>query len=172
VEPVPALVLACAVVSVASLVAIVHGVLRRGHFERQLIRALRSVPRDRATGLFDRRVCMQRVAAELKRARRSNWNAWVGIVTVVDGDPTRFGRVLHDSLRQPEVGFRLSPQVMCVVRPQVDDATRADLIGRIIGAAPRELLALGEATWSSPADGTAADLLRAASSATRDVGAR
>ena len=117
---------------------LVDGLLRRRRLERTVARAWLDVPRDPETGLFDRRVCLQRIAAELKRARRGGGNVWVGVVTVVDGDADRFGRLLHDGMRLPEVGFRIGESVMCVARPDLDEAHRDELLGRIAAAAPRE----------------------------------
>lgn len=158
-----------AVVALLALLALVDGVLRRQRLTRTLERAWLDVPRDAPTGLFDRRVCLQRVAAELKRARRGGGTVWVGVVTVVDGDPDRFGRLLFDGMRLPEVGFRIGERVMCVARPDLDDGHRDELLGRIAAAAPRERLAIGEATWRSAEDGDAAQLLQRASSATNEV---
>lgn len=164
-----ALPITLALVCIAALAALVDGLLRRRRLERQLHRAWLEVPRDAATGLLDRRVCLQRIAAELKRARRGSGSVWVALVTVLDGDAERFGRLLHDSMRTPEVGFRIGEQVVCIARPDLDPARRAELLGRIFAAAPRERLAIGEATWTSAADGDAAALLRRASDATMEV---
>lgn len=158
-----------AVVALVALFVLVDGVLRRRRLTRTLERAWLDVPRDPETGLFDRRVCLQRVAAELKRARRGGGSVWVGVVTVVDGDADRFGRLLYDGMRLPEVGFRIGERVVCVARPDLDDSHRSELLGRIAAAAPRERLAIGEATWRSADDGDAAQLLRRASSATNEV---
>ena len=158
-----------AVVALVALIALVDGVLRRRRLTRTVERAWLDVPRDPETGLFDRRVCLQRVAAELKRARRGGGSVWVGVVTVVDGDADRFGRLLHDGMRLPEVGFRIGERVVCVARPDLDESLRSELLGRIVAAAPRERLAIGEATWRSADDGDAAQLLQRASSATSEV---
>jgi hypothetical protein len=158
-----------AVVALVALIALVDGVLRRRRLTRTVERAWLDVPRDPETGLFDRRVCLQRVAAELKRARRGGGSVWVGVVTVVDGDADRFGRLLHDGMRLPEVGFRIGERVVCVARPDLDESHRSELLGRIVAAAPRERLAIGEATWRSADDGDAAQLLQRASSATSEV---
>lgn len=158
-------------VAIAALVALVDGLLRRRQLAAELARAWQDVPRDEATGLLDRRVCLQRIAAELKRARRGGGSVWVGVVTVLDGDTDRFGRLLHDSMRTPEVGFRIGEQVICIARPDLDADRRAELLGRIVAAAPRERLAVGEATWSGGRDGDAAALLRRASDATSEVAA-
>lgn len=156
-------------VSFASCLVICDGLIR----VRRLRRALRiewdEIPRDAATGLFDRSVCMQRIAAEVKRSGRSYGSVWVGVVTVLEGDADRFGRMLYDSLRLPEVAFRIDTQVVAIARPELDDASRAELIGRIGAAAPRERLAIGEATWRHGDDGSAADLLRRASSRSVEV---
>jgi hypothetical protein len=159
-----------ALVAALALVVLVDGVVRRVRIDRELRRAWGEVPRDEETGLLDRRVCLQRIAAELKRARRGGGSVWVGVVTVLDGDASRFGRLLHDSMRLPEVGFRIGEQVVCVARPQLDAAHRAELLGRVAAAAPRERLAIGEATWSGVQDGDAAQLLQRASAASREVG--
>lgn len=156
-----------AVVALVALIALVDGVLRRRRLNRSVERAWLEVPRDPETGLFDRRVCLQRVAAELKRARRGGGSVWVGVVTVVEGDPDRFGRMLHDGMRLPEVGFRIGERVVCVARPDLDESRRSELLGRIVAAAPRERLAIGEAIWRSTDDGDAAQLLRRASGATK-----
>lgn len=156
-------------VALVALVVLVDGALRRRRLTLAVERAWLEVPRDRASGLFDRRVCLQRIAAELKRARRGGGTVWVGVVTVLDGDADRFGRLLHDGMRQPEVGFRLGDQVVCMARPDLDESHRADLLGRIAAAAPRERLAIGEATWRSAEDGDAAQLLQRASQATSEV---
>ncbi|MCW2926035.1 MAG: hypothetical protein JWM86_3 [Thermoleophilia bacterium] len=164
-----ALPLALLVVSLLSLLAVADAVVRRRRLQRELERAWREVPRDPATGLFDRRVCLQRVAAEVKRARRGGGSVWVGVVTVLTGDTDRFGRLLHDSMRLPEVGFRIGQQVVCIARPDLDEAHRSELLGRLVAAAPRERLAIGEATWSSSADGDAADVMRRASNSSIEV---
>lgn len=158
-----------AIAAVLALAVLVDGLIRRRRLDRELRRAWDEVPRDGDTGLLDRRVCLQRIAAELKRARRSGTSVWVGVVTVLDGDASRFGRLLHDSMRLPEVGFRIGEQVVCLARPQLDAPHRAELLGRVTAAAPRERLAIGEATWSGPQDGDAAALLRAASAASTEV---
>lgn len=155
-----------ALIALVALALLIDGLVRRRRYARQVEAAWLEVPRDAETGLLDRRVCLQRIAAELKRARRGGGSVWLGVVTVVDGDADRFGRLLHDSMRTPEVGFRIGEQVVCVARPDLDPARREELIGRIAAAAPRERLAIGEATWSSDADGDAAQLLRTASAAT------
>lgn len=157
------------VVVIVALAVLVDGLARRRRLQRELARAWDEVPRDAGTGLFDRRVCLQRVAAELKRARRGGGTVWVGVVTVLDGDAERFGRLLHDSMRLPEVGFRIGEQVVALARPQLDEPHRAELLGRVAAAAPRERLAIGEAVWRGDADGTAADLLRRASAASAEV---
>ena len=162
-----ALPIGLAIVAIVSFVVLVDGLLRRRRLERTVARAWLDVPRDPETGLFDRRVCLQRIAAELKRARRGGGNVWVGVVTVVDGDADRFGRLLHDGMRLPEVGFRIGERVMCVARPDLDEAHRDELLGRIAAAAPRARLAIGEATWTGAGD--AADVLRRASDATSEV---
>lgn len=164
-----ALPIALLLVAIVALVALVDGLMRRRRLARQVEQAWLEVPRDVDTGLLDRRVCLQRIAAELKRARRGGGSVWVGVVTVLDGDTGRFGRLLHDSMRTPEVGFRIGEQVVCIARPDLDAPRRAELLGRVAAAAPRERLAIGEATWSSPRDGDAAELLRRASDSTREV---
>lgn len=161
--------IALLVVALVAAGVLVDGLLRRRRLGRELRRAWDDVPRDSDTGLLDRRVCLQRLAAELKRARRGGGSVWVAIVTVVDGDPARFGRLLHDSMRMPEVGFRLGDRVVCLARPDLDGPHRAELLGRIAAAAPRERLAIGEARWTGPADGDAAELLRRASASSREV---
>ncbi len=160
-----------ALLALVAFVVLVDGVVRRRRLARAVECAWLEVPRDPESGLFDRRVCLQRIAAELKRARRGGGSVWVGVVTVLDGDADRFGRLLHDGLRQPEVGFRLGEQVVCMARPDLDEPRRAELLGRIAAAAPRERLAIGEATWRSDADGNAAELLQRASNATTEVAA-
>lgn len=161
--------IALAAIALAALGVLVEGLLRRRRLERELHRAWDDVPRDPETGLLDRRVCLQRLAAELKRARRGGGTVWVAVVTVLDGDAARFGRLLHDSMRLPEVGFRIGEQVVCVARPDLDGPGRAELLGRVAAAAPRERLAIGEARWQGPQDGDAAELLRRASAASRAV---
>jgi hypothetical protein len=164
-----ALPITLGLVALVALLAIVDGVVRRRSLRRAVDRAWSEVPRDPDTGLLERRVCLQRLAAELKRARRGDGSVWIAVVTVLDGDASRFGRLLHDSMRTPEVGFRLSDQVVCMARPDLDEHRRAELLGRVIAAAPRERLAIGEATWSGVGDGDAADMLRRASEATVEV---
>jgi hypothetical protein len=161
--------IALAALALVAAVVLVDGVVRRGRLERRLRAAWDEVPRDGATGLYDRRVCLQRVAAELKRARRGGGSVWVAIVTVVDGDAARFGRLLHDSMRLPEVGFRIGEQVVCIARPDLDDPHRDELLGRVLAAAPRERLAIGEATWRPDGGEDAAQLLQRASAASREV---
>ncbi|MCW2955488.1 MAG: hypothetical protein JWO69_357 [Thermoleophilia bacterium] len=161
--------IALAAVCVISLLVLADGLVRRARTVRAVDRAWLEVPRDGATGLFARRVCLQRIAAELKRARRGGGTVWVGVVTVLDGDADRVGRLFHDTMRLPEVGFRLGERVLCIARPDLDDAARDDLLGRVLGAAPRERLAVGEAVWRGPRDGDAVQLLRAASDAVREV---
>lgn len=157
------------VTSVVALAATVEGLVRRRRLQQEVERAWREVPRDPQTGLFDRRVCLQRIAAEVKRARRGGGSVWVGVITVLDGDTDRFGRLLHDSMRLPEVGFRIGTQVVCVARPDLDATRRDELLGRIAAAAPRERLAIGEATWASDADGDAADVMHRASGSSSEV---
>lgn len=161
-----------AAIGAVSLVVLVDGIVRRSRRERELVRAWDEVPRDDDTGLYDRRVCVQRIAAELKRARRSGGRVWVAVVTVLDGDAARFGRLLHDSMRLPEVGFRIGEQVVCIARPQLDDDHRAELLGRVLAAAPRERLAIGEATWRAGDAEDASALLQRASRASAEVSAR
>ncbi len=145
------------------------GLVRRERLRRRVRAAWDQVPRDVDTGLYERQVCLPRVAAELKRARRGGGSVWVAVVTVLDGDAGRFGRLLHDSMRLPEVGFRLGEQVACIARPDLDRAHRDDLLGRVVAAAPRERLAIGEAVWHAGDSEDAAELLRRASAATREV---
>lgn len=164
-----ALPIALVVVSVAALCVLVDGLVRQRRLRSVVERAWREVPRDAETGLFDRRACLQRIAVELKRAARGGGSVWVGIVTVTEGDADRFGRLLQDSLRVPEVAFRLSDRVVCIARPDLTGHEREDLIGRIVASGPRERLALGEQRWSSATDGTAADLLRRATNTMREV---
>lgn len=161
--------IALVAVSVVALLVLLDGLVRRRRLQRVVERAWREVPRDAETGLFDKRACQQRIAVEIKRAARSGGSVWVGIVTVVDGDPDRFGRLLHDSLRVPEVAFRLTDQVVCIARPDLAPDEREDLIGRIVASGPRERLALGEQYWRSATDGTAADVLRRATNTMREV---
>jgi hypothetical protein len=156
-------------VTLLALGVLVDGLLRRRRLERSVRRAWDDVPRDHESGLYDRSVCLQRIAAELKRARRGNGSVWVGVFTVLDGDAARFGRLLHDSMRLPEVGFRIGEQVVCLARPNLDEAHRSELFGRVAAAAPRERLAIGETTWTGPTDGDAGDVLRRASSASAEV---
>jgi hypothetical protein len=158
-----------AVVAVLALGVLVDGLLRRRRLEQTVLRAWDEVPRDQESGLYDRRVCLQRIAAELKRARRGGGSVWVGVFTVLDGDAARFGRLLHDSMRLPEVGFRIGEQVVCLARPNLDRAQRDELLGRVAAAAPRERLAIGETTWTGPTDGDASDVLRRASSSSAEV---
>lgn len=167
-----ALPIGLALVALSALLVLVHGLLRRRRLARAVAQAWLEVPRDLDTGLLDRSVCLQRVAAELKRARRGSGSVWVAVITVLDGDAARFGRLLHDSMRTPEVGFRLADQVICIARPDLDRARREELLGRVAAAAPRERLAIGEATWRGPHDGDAAQLLRRASDATAEVSRR
>lgn len=168
----PALPIASTVVALLAAIVLVDGLVRRRRLRQQLERAWREVPRDRVTGLFDRRVCLQRIAAELKRARRSGGSVWLGVVTVVDGDADRFGRLLHDSMRTPEVGFRIGERVVCIARPALASSDRAQLLGRIAAAAPRERIAIGEAVWTGPQDGDASQLMRRASDTMRELTAR
>jgi hypothetical protein len=165
-----ALPIALLVVALVAAFVLVDALARRRRLVRALARAWDEVPRDADTGLLDRRVCLQRIAAELKRARRGGGSVWVGVVTVVDGDPGRFGRLFHDSMRTPEVGFRIAERVICIARPDLDEHHRAELLGRIAAAAPRERLAIGEATWRGIDDGDASSVLQRASSATTEVG--
>lgn len=164
-----ALPIGLALAALVALCALVDGLMRRRRAARMLDHAWREVPRDFATGLFGRRVCLPRIAAELKRARRGNGSVWIGMITVLEGDADRFGRLLHDSIRMPEVGFRIADRVMCIARPDIDAAAREDLLGRIVAAAPRERLALGESSWAGQGDGDAGELLRRASEATTAV---
>lgn len=162
--------IALAVVALCALVVILAALLHRRRLVRRISRAWSEVPRDPETGLFDRTVCLPRIAAELKRASRTGGTVWVGVITVTGGDAGRFGRLLHDSMRLPEVGFRLDEQVVCIARPDLGAEERVDLLGRIIAAAPREQLALGEHVWRGRRqDGDASQLLAAASAATREV---
>lgn len=167
VEVLPLILVAVALVA---MLVLLHGLIRRGQLTRVIERSWLMVPRDEETGLLDRSTCLQRVAAEVKRARRGGGNVWVAVITITSGDPARFGRLLHDSLRMPEVAFRLDDRVVCLARPNLDDASRADVLARVVAAAPREQLAIGEAVWSSVApEGDAADLLQRASRATGPV---
>lgn len=161
--------IALVVVALVSLGALVDGLVRRAAMARTLDRAWRDVPRDAETGLLDRRACAQRIAAELKRAGRSGGTVWVGMVTVLDGDPNRFGRMLCDSLRVPEVAFRIGERVVCIARPDLSPPLREDLLGRIGASAPRERLAIGETTWRGAGDGDATRVLHAAAAAVQEV---
>ena len=161
--------IALGLVGLVAFLVLVDGLVRRRALRRRVAQAWEEVPRDPETGLLERQVCLQRVAAELKRARRGSGTVWVAVVTVLDGDASRFGRLLHDSMRMPEVGFRLADQVVCIARPDPDAARRAELLGRVVAAAPRERLAIGEATWHGDQDGDAGDVLRRASAATVEV---
>jgi hypothetical protein len=161
--------IALVVVALVALVALVDGLVRRRSLLHTLDRAWRDVPRDAETGLLDRRACPQRIAAELKRAGRGGGSVWVGMVTVLDGDPDRFGRMLFDSLRVPEVAFRIGERVVCIARPDLSPHLREDLLGRIGASAPRERLAIGETVWRGPGDGDANRVLHAAAAAVQEV---
>lgn len=164
-----ALPIALALVALVSLVTLLDGLVRRAILLRTLDRVWREVPRDAETGLLDRRVCQQRIAAELKRAARGGSSVWVGMITVLDGDADRFGRMLCDSLRVPEVAFRLDERVICIARPDLGWAEREDLLGRIGASAPRERLAFGETVWRDLATGgDARDVLRTAAAAVQE----
>lgn len=158
------------VISFIAIIMIVEMLLRRHRLKRQVEDAWLSVPIDIETGLFDRSVCLQRISVELKRARRSKTNVWVGVVTVASGDADRFGRLLQDTLRVPEVAFRLSEQVVCIVRPNLAETEYEELVGRIIASGPREQIVLGDCLWESSKEGSAADLLRNATDKMVEVG--
>lgn len=160
--------IALIIVSVVAIVVLADGFARRRTLQRRLARTHREIPRDAATGLLDRRACLPRLAAELKRAARGDGSVWVSVITIADGDADRFGRLLHDSVRIPEVAFRLADRVVCVARPDLDDAQREELLGRIVAAGPREVLTIGETVWRrGVAAQDAADVLRAATEAMR-----
>lgn len=163
-----ALPIALVLVAFVSLVALIDGLVRRRGLLRTVEQAWLEVPRDPETGLFDRRTCLQRIAAELKRAGRGGGTVWVGMVTVLDGNPDRFGRMLHDSIRVPEVAFRLDERVVCIARPDLSPAEREDLLGRIGASAPRERLAFGEVVWTGPTDGDARAVLERAAAAVQE----
>lgn len=167
-----ALPIGLALVALLALIALLDALWRRARLRRKVGRAWGEVPRDAETGLLDRRVCLQRIAAELKRASRTGGSVWVCVVTVLEGDADRFGRLLVDTMRVPEVAFRLSEQVVCIARPGLTRAEREDLIGRIFAAAPRARLALGEQVWEGPAGGDAARVLGEASARVREVAPR
>jgi hypothetical protein len=125
----------------------IEGIFARRRYEQEILRARRVLPVDEQTGLLNHRAYLQRVSGELKRAHRAKGNVWLGVWTVVDGDPDRFGRLAADGLHFPEVGFRLAERVFCFVRPNVDDDLRSDVHARLRRAAPRERAAVGEAIW-------------------------
>lgn len=139
--------LALAIATVVLILVGVEGIFGRRRAEAEITRARRVLPVDESTGLLNHRAYLQRVTGELKRARRGKGNVWLGVWTVVDGDPDRFGRLAADGIRFPEVGFRLAERVFCFVRPNVDDDLRTDVHSRLRRAAPRERAAVGEAIW-------------------------
>lgn len=139
--------MALLIVTVLLLLAGVEGLASRRRIEGEIARARRVLPVDESTGLLNHRAYLQRVTGELKRAHRGKGNVWLGVWTVVEGDPERFGRLAAGSVHFPEVGFRLAERVFCFVRPNIDDDLRADLHGRLRRAAPREKAAVGEAVW-------------------------
>ena len=153
--------IALLILTAALMLAGVEGVLARRRIEREIAQARRVLPVDEASGLLNHRAYHQRVTGELKRAHRGKGNVWLGVWTVVEGDADRFGRLAADSLRFPEVGFRLAERVYCFVRPNVDEELRTDLHLRLRRAAPRETAAVGEAVWAS-GDPDAMKLLDAA----------
>lgn len=157
------------IVLIVSLGLLADGIVRQRRLARRLTRARRDVPIDVETGLLDRRACIPRLTAELKRAARTGDSVWVGVITVIEGDAARFGRTALDALQVPEVGFRLAESVFCFVRPAAGETSLVELAGRLKRAAPRERLMLGEATWAPdlPVQ-SAAELLQQATSAGRE----
>jgi hypothetical protein len=61
--------------------------------------------------------------------------------------------------------------VVCVVRPDLDEAQHLELVGRIRAAGPRERLAIGVTRWFSPADGDARDVLHRATTSMEELAA-
>lgn len=139
----PLLYLACALGVIGTL----EGLIARRRVQRQLQLAHEHRPTDESTGLWNERAYMHRVESELKRVQRGGSNLWLGVWTVVDGDPERFGRMAADGIRFPEIGFRLSDRVFCFVRPAMSVERRDDLHRRLRNAAPRERSAIGEIVW-------------------------
>lgn len=148
-------------INAISLALIVEGVISLRRLQRRIIDASLSGPYDEETGLLNQRAFVSRVTSELKRAQRTGGELWVGVWTIVDGDPARFGRVAADSLRFPEVGFRLGEQVFCFVRPDMHEDVRDEFHRRIRSSTPRERAAIGEAVWNG-GDPDAMALLHAA----------
>lgn len=144
-SPIP--ILALAAVALIAAAVLVHALARRFVLQRELVRSVGAVPRDADSGLFDRTTCVPRIEAELARARRTGGSTWVAIVAVAGGDQQRVARLVADSLRHPEFGFRLAERVMCVVRPDAQEATDAQLIGRLRAAAPKAEVVIGTASW-------------------------
>jgi hypothetical protein len=130
------------------LLLALDGLVARTKIQHKIDDARRQRPVDEGTGLLNQRAYLHRITGELKRAQRSHSNVWLGVWTVVDGDPDRFGRVAADGLRFPEVGFRLAERVFCFVRPGITEDQRADLLLRLRSGAPREKAASGEVTWT------------------------
>lgn len=130
-----------------ALVLIVDGVIALRRLGRRIDDARAHGPMDEETGLWNQRAYLPRVTAEMKRAQRVGGSLWIGVWTVVDGDPHRFGRVASDGLRFPEVGFRLGERVFCFVRPDMRDDLREEFHRRLRSSAPRERAACGEALW-------------------------
>ncbi len=126
---------------------VVEGLWRVRILRRQIVEARDNGPIDDETGLYNHRAFVERVTAEMKRAQRVGGSVWIGVWTVVEGDPDRFGRVACDGLRFPEVGFRLSDRVFCFARPDMRSELREEFHRRIRSSAPRERAAVGEAVW-------------------------
>jgi hypothetical protein len=131
-----------------SLLATIDALISRRKVTRDIAEARSRLPVDEETGLLNHRAYLQRTTGELKRAKRSKGNLWLGVWTVTEGDPDRFGRVAADGLRFPEVGFRLSERVFCFTRPEITEQLRRDLHSRLRTAAPREKVSIGEVLWN------------------------
>lgn len=136
------------VVTVVGLLLMLDGAITHARLSRELAVARDLPPVDEVTGLLSERAFIHRVTSELKRAQRSGASVWLGVWTIVEGDPDRFGRIAADVLRFPEAGFRISDRVFCFIRPLVTRQQRADLVLRLRTAAPRRTSASGEATWT------------------------
>jgi hypothetical protein len=139
------------IVGLIAVVAIVEGLVARRTLGAQLVEARAVVPIDEATGLLNHRAYAQRVTGEIKRAGRTHNNLWLSVWTIVEGDSDQFGRIAADSLRFPEIGFRLDERVYCFLRPGIDEAGQRELYTRLAAATRRVRIAVGEQTWT-PSD--------------------
>jgi hypothetical protein len=114
-----------------AIVAVVEAVVERQALRKKMEWARHNAPADPETALLTVEAFQARAVAELKRAERYKGTVSIGFWNVEMGDPVEFGCHVRETLRFPEVGFRMSGSLFAVVSPSDDVAARDALPSRI-----------------------------------------